>query len=340
MGFVSQYGQYPSLAVATGAPFAVARYSGGDLEVGIASQTKTNLWLNDAANNNTLSGTLTVDGNVTNAGPTYFTGNMTANGSNTWAGPNYYTQPETNAAVLAVQGPLFANGSNTVGTTYGMGAQTNAGPIQASTFYGDGSHLTGLSGGAVTNQTVLTNAAAIPQIVGANGFTGSNGFGGVFTIAATAVVTNSAISNTVNGPIYLAANLVSAGASNGFNGPIVMAYLQGATNVTAPTCVTNAGAGGGTGTIMLDANASDSAGTITLLTGSAPVAGANILTLTWHNAHGGIGHTVFSPANSSIDASGYHLYGSNIAGGFILAEHPGNGLTAATTYQFNYISIW
>lgn len=108
---------------------------------------------------------------------------------------------------------------------------------------------------------------------------------------------------------------------------------------TAPTIVTNAGAGSSTATVTLDANASDAAMTITLATGTLPTGSATVFTCTYNTAYATKPHVMAYPGNNNAAAlNGVTMVfddSANDTASAFTFKSGGTGLTASTTYIWN-----
>jgi hypothetical protein len=150
-----------------------------------------------------------------------------------------------------------------------------------------------------------------------------------FTVANSPVTGAGSLDVTTPGPVV----------TNGYSAALALSNTvtlgKHLISVAAvPTVVTNAGAGSGTGTIVVDAAATDVKGMVTLITGASPGASpATILTLTFNTAYG-IAPVVFlAPTDNTTRAVGLFVASSGTTTFTVQAAIT---LAASTTYHFNY----
>lgn len=217
---------------------------------------------------------------------------------------------------------------------------SSTGPISASTYYGDGSHLTGISSGGVSSYNSLTN---IPSVlanisnstgsvtvtsVNASTFTGGNfvGNGSALTgISASSVawqnvggvptvlqnISNSTGSVTVTSINAAAATLTSIGASSLTASGIVSANtLDGFFLSATAIAGNNATLSGGLTTGAIAASGNVSAGSIT--TGSISSSGPGILSGLWQLTSGTGTLSATNVYANHVSASLLYGDGSNI----------------------------
>jgi hypothetical protein len=117
-------------------------------------------------------------------------------------------------------GLVFTTGDIVGGNATLSGGQTNTGPMKASIFYGDGSQLTGVTGGSGINPSAGT---------------GTN-----ITLLNNTTLSNANVSGTITGATVIAttANIVTANVSGGLTGATVTA-TSGTINGTLSSLGTN-----------------------------------------------------------------------------------------------------
>ncbi len=123
---------------------------------------------------------------------------------------------------------------------------------------------------------------------------------------------------------------VDAGARPYFTGADGVRRAFGLADTGTPVVAIAAGAGRGA-TVTVDA--SGSAGTIALVTGSSPTAGA-VLTLTYAHPYAATSYPLFSPGNAAAATSTSQMYATGTRAGFALSTVA--PLAAGTTYIVTY----
>jgi hypothetical protein len=117
-------------------------------------------------------------------------------------------------------------------------------------------------------------------------------------------------------------------------------HIGGLTNATflQPTVVTNAGAGNSTGTVTMDANASDTAMLITLATGSSPTASATVFTVTFGAAYSTAPHVIMTPASATDEIltgqAVVYVDAANVSTSAFHTTVGTSALTGSTTYKW------
>lgn len=308
------------------------------------SSTATNTQLGNLAIKNCTSATMTMTGDVNgtnfgnNGGVTiedsFFSGNVAMSNivlfqffgtqiNGTLTTQNHLQSlfsngtPGGNITVTHDNGSNKPNGLGASGTSiiFERSAVGNFTDTVGSTVQFRNNSRVGLSGGTCTNAGTLTDyGSSFRCNLSSSGTATLNGSNVIGTLTNTGTLTQP-------GLFTIRTLLAGDGAVNGTNTAVVTKDRHfKSTMTTVPTATVNANAG--TGATCTLANSTDSAGTVTLVTGSVgtPTTGTQC-TINFNKAYGVAPRCVFAPANSTA--------GSNLVLFFI-------GTPTTTTQPFSF----
>lgn len=237
----------------------------------------------------------------------------------------------TNGSGTPIKGGLLTNNAANNGsgdTVLAVGG--NGTFLMANSAAANGIAWTAPVATAPITYTASTHTIAIPVATGSvNGYLASTDWTTFNNKAPTA-------SPTFTGTVTLPAINLINGATNGTN--TVLVYKNGhvkSTITTAPTAVVNANAGT-SGTCSLT-HATDSAGIVTLVTGSGSWASGDQCDITFNAAYGVAPICQLTPtgANGAAALPSTYLTSSTT----VVSVNFASADTAATTYTFNYYCI-
>lgn len=184
-----------------------------------------------------------------------------------------------------------------------------------------------------------------PTLDGLGAFTGANVTGGKLVITAgtwsgdTIGFANGGTGLTALGTAGQVLTVNSGATGTQWSTPSVGNPAQIVTAGTSPTIAVGAGAGTG-GSATLNANATNLAGTVSITTGTIPLASSTLATITFNGAgypNGSI--VVVSPANALTAALSGASTAILIGGTTTMVLTSGTVALGVGTYAWNYVVI-